>query len=114
MQDKVKHEGGTSKVLITAKTIRAFRSTRSKYKAMKDAEKRAEEEKQKNEEKQKDEEKRIKLKRKQEEKEADLLKKQKSQQDEIEASRKLVSEANQKLKKAHLHGGIGVKYKQTK
>ena len=76
MQDKVKHEGGTSKVPITAKTIRAFRSAHSKYKAMKDAEKKAKEEKQRNEEKQKEEGKRMKLKRKQEEKEADLLKEQ--------------------------------------
>ena len=86
---KVEHEGGTSKVPIIAKTIRAFQCTHNKCKAMKNAEKRAAEERRKNEEKQKEEKKRIKLKRKQEEKEADLLKKQKSQQDEIEAARKL-------------------------
>ena len=50
VQDKVKH-GGASKVPITAKTTRAFRSAHSKYKAMKDAEKRAEGEKRKNKEK---------------------------------------------------------------
>ena len=39
VQDKVKHEGRASKVPITAKTIRAFRSAHSKYKAIKDAQK---------------------------------------------------------------------------
>lgn len=100
VQDKVKHEGGANKVPITAKTIQAFRRAHSKYKSLKEAERKAAEEKQRNEEKQKEEEKRLKLKRKQEEKEANLLKKQKVYQDEIEASRKLVSEANQRLKKA--------------
>ena len=60
MQNKVKH-GGASKVPITTKTIHAFRSALSKYKAMKDTEKRAEEEKRKNEEKQKEKEKWIKF-----------------------------------------------------
>ena len=45
VQDKATYEGGSIRVPTTAKTILAFRSAHSKYKAMKDAEKGAEEEK---------------------------------------------------------------------
>ena len=100
VQDRVKHAGSASLVPITAKTINAFRSAHSKYKAMRDAEKEAQEQRQRHEEQQKEEEKRLELKRKWDGKEKDLLKQQKEQQDNIDAARKLVTEANQRLRKA--------------